>query len=270
LRRDINVRRLPVQSNRSIEIFFSIDDLLDRIADENFVPNKRYAELILAEVPKNKRLDSLIRAFESRDLANSQKHKEFFQAGIADLESDEIEKLFDVISAHLRKSNSDEELRSVFQLLTPDQWMLVAEAERLRSENRVIRSVASGKYSTTREKCLSGAMSTWATSFLGKFTLKTELLREVYAALISNSRERQDFILKYFFVHLDDLSTNPPPHIKHHIIEKLELGDARYKDALEDLTIFGAEEWLKPFASALENFVENQEAAPFDDDELPF
>lgn len=252
---------------------FSIESTLSRINDENFVANKRYAELVLSEIPRNKRLDTLIAAFEQRDMAACLRLKQFFQACIADLDAAEKEQFFEVVSQHLRLSNVDDELRTVLQLLETDQWLLVAEADRMRSENRIIRSMAAGRYVLRTNKCLAGGLATWATPFLGKFTLKREALAEIHRGLTSNSREQQDYMLKYFFQSLNELADTPPANFLRLINERLRAGDSRFKVALSIFDAFDTEAWTKPFEKELQRFKANDNAViadDFEDDDIPF
>jgi uncharacterized protein (TIGR02391 family) len=251
---------------------FSIDDVLTRIQDDNFVPNKRYAELILNEIPKQKRLDTLLMAFDSRNLGDSTKSKEFFQATIKAIDDSERTRFFDVVSIHLRESNDDSELRSVLQILDPSQWVLIGEAERMRSENRLLRSIDSGRYSREKGKCLSGGLATWATLYLPVFTLKSEAFRTLQNMLSRSSKEQQDYVFQYFFDYFDDLSDVPPPSLIRHFRENLRIGDKRYYDAISGLLVWANDAWSEPFKSDLGSFQEADDAAmaEFRDDDIPF
>jgi uncharacterized protein (TIGR02391 family) len=252
---------------------FSIEGVLSRITDENFVANKRYAELILADVPRTKKLDTLIAAFERRDTSDSSNQKYFVQACLSTLETDEQQQFFDVVSLHLRSSTDEGELRSVFQILEPAQWPLVAEADRMRSENRVIRCIKAGRYSQVKQRCTAGGMATWARGFFKAFTLKREIVEALHSALNSSVREQQDYVFKFFFSYLDVLTEEKlPRYWVSHIQEQLERGDSRYKQALQDFEIFGVEAWIDPFRKQLQDFKPNDQAIAFEDfdDDIPF
>jgi uncharacterized protein (TIGR02391 family) len=251
---------------------FSIEATLARINDENFVANKRYAELILSEVPRAKRLDLLIAAFEQRHLGDCSRVKQFFQACLAELDDTEKMQFFSVVSSHLRGSNVDSELRTVFQLLEKDQWLLISEADRMRSENRVIRSIRSGRYDAANDKCLAGGLATWARKYFSNFTLKREAFNAIYDGLTSESRAQQDYMFQYMFLHLDDFSRAPPTYFVKYVRDKLARGDQRYKDALEPLVEFDDDAWATAFKADLEAFQPSDEALPsaFVDDEIPF
>ena len=196
----------------------------------------------------------------------------FFQACISSLETNEKEQFFEVVSSHLRSSTDDRELRSVFQILDVAQWPLIAEADRMRSENRVIRSIDAGRYSSAKERCVGGALATWSKEFFKNFTLKRELLYSLYAALSSGAREREDYVFKFFFGYLDDLADIPPTYFLRHIRERLEQGDERYKEALGEYLLFGPESWVTPFKKQLDEFKASETPAPFDfdDEDIPF
>jgi len=253
---------------------FSIEGVLERLSDADFVPNKRYAELILNDVPKSKRLDVMIAAFEVRDVHDGDKLQQFFQAGISVLDEKDKALFFDAVSDHLRTSSTDLELKSVFQILKPEQWTSIREAERLRSENRIVRSAKGGKYQYQNRKCTGGGLATWARTFLKNFTLKHEFLSAIYSHLQSPVRERQDYALQFFFPWLDDLAAVPPPHFVHHIKARLRAGDQRYFDVLDSFEGWSDRtgSWIDPFKPELGSFKAKDDAAPDPevDDDFPF
>lgn len=252
---------------------FSIDNILARVLDESFVANKRYAELILAEVPKSKRLDTLVSIFEGRDTADSSRQLHFFQACISSLDAGEKDQFFEVLSSHLRSSVDEGELRSVFQILDASQWPLIGEADRMRSENRIIRNIETGRYSEAKGRCVAGGLATWARGFFKSFTLKREVLYALYTALSSGQRERENYVINFFFRHLDDLADAPPIYLARHIRERLEEGDTRYKEALSYYEFMDTEAWITPFKKQLDEFKASELPAPpsdFDGDDIPF
>lgn len=251
---------------------FSIDDIISKILDENFVPNKRYAEILLEEIPKGKRLDTLLIAFEGRDRSNASRVKEFFQVGLASLEDEERNQFFDAISDDLRTSVDDKELISCVQLLEPVQWSKISEAARLRSENRFIKSIKSGRYSSANKKCLSGALGTWGRRFLSHFTLKEEVMNAILSLLESQELSSQDYAFEFFFYRLSELHDEPTRKIIRLFNMRLDAGDVRYYKAISDLVEWSDARWYKPFESSLKNFQEKSDVAPkdFEDDDIPF
>lgn len=252
---------------------FSIDDVLTRLIDKNFVPNKRYAELILLDIPKAKLLDTLIASFGARDHRDAKLLKEFFAAGISALDDADRQLFFDAVSSELRDSDSESGLRSALQVLLPKHWPSVGEAARLRSENRIIKDMATGKYDSSTSKVLSGGLATWAISYFSRFTLKQEVMGEIYGALVSKSRERQDYMLRFFFPSADALLDVPSAYFVKHVSDKLKAGDKRYYDAVERLTSFTTDAWEHAFDIPMKSFKAKNDVAPlpdFADDDIPF
>lgn len=251
---------------------FSIEALVEHISDENFVQNKRYSELMLNDIPKGKRLDALIATFERLDNRVMGQRKDFFRACLASLEPGERDQFFEVINAKLKTGTDDLELRTIFQLLEPHQWLLISESVRLRSEYRVIKNLQSGLYTIASGRCERGGMATWANSFFPHFSLKTELLRAIIDLLRMPAIKQQDYALKFFFFDLPRVSDKPSATLVTHIKGMLNKGDERYREAIDTFEEFGYSEWSKPFEESLLAF-KPRTLPPMDDfadDDIPF
>jgi uncharacterized protein (TIGR02391 family) len=155
---------------------FSVDECFNRIVDENFVPNERYASLLVDEIPARQRLQVALVTYQRKSEVDSQNLRHFFKAIIPSLAEEEAQELFHAISAELRESSDEGTLRSVLQLLDPGFWPQLDEVARLRSENRLISNLQDGYYVRKAEKCLGGALATWSPPFWRYFTLKSEML----------------------------------------------------------------------------------------------
>lgn len=251
---------------------FSIETIVERVSDEDFVQNKRYSDLLVNEIPQNKRLEALIAVFENVEYRVLSKRKAFFQVCLESLSAADVQQLFEVVSSRLRMSSDDNELQMIFELLEPHQWLLISEAVRLRSENRVIKSAQAGIYILSTNRCEGGALATWATSFLGHFSLKKELLQSLHSLLSSSAVKNQDYVFRFFFIHFPELSEKPPVGLVRHIKSKLAGGDERYKNAVDALDFLGGMEWVYPFVEDVKSFSARQQPPVIDDfvDDIPF
>jgi len=251
---------------------FSIELIIERITDINFVENERYAAILLEEVPQNKRLDTLVAIFEEVSDSILGQRRAFFQACLKSLNFDDSKRFFEVLSRTLLTSNSDGELKTVFRLLEGPQWLELSEAARLRSENRIVKSAADGMFNTVTNRFEGGGLATWATSFLSHFSLKAELLRTLVASLRSVSRKKQDYVFKSFLIHLPALAPKPPTNLINHCKTELAKGDQRYENAWVTLQFLDEDEWVSPLEDALKKFkpAPAPKMGAFEDDDIPF
>lgn len=251
---------------------FSIDSVIERITDVNFVENQRYAALLLDDVPVSKRLDTLVAIFEEVEQGVLAQRRAFFQACLTSLNEVERKQFFDVLSGRMQTSNSDSELRTILKLLDGKQWLSISETARLRSENRIVKSADAGLYDTATKRYEGGAVATWATPFLDYFSLKTELLRSLTTSLRSTSIKRQNYVFKGFFIYFPALSPQPPSALVTHFKAELAKGDARYKDALDTLEFLEVTEWVTSVEESLREFKPRPppKMDDFIDDDIPF
>ena len=57
---------------------FSVDEYVNRIVEENFVPHKRYADLLVEEIPARHRLQVALTVYQRKYESNGEKLKYFF------------------------------------------------------------------------------------------------------------------------------------------------------------------------------------------------
>jgi hypothetical protein len=74
------------------------------------------------------------------------------------MSAEEIADLCEVISEVLRQTDDDGAIRFVLQAFPPDFWPRLDEAARIRTENKLIRSVEDGKWETGRQLCNGGGL----------------------------------------------------------------------------------------------------------------
>lgn len=246
---------------------FSLDESVSRILDAAFVPNMRYADLLVSEIPPRHRLQVALLAFRRRSEADGAKLRFFFTAIFNALTVEEQQDLVDAISTELRESSDESALRSVLQLLEPARWSRLAEPARLRTENRILGNLKDGRYSATTKRCSGGALATWSTSFWLHFTLKEEVLWAVYEKLRASDIASQNYALRFCLPYIESLVDKPPPYLQRFLIERLVAGDKRFKEAM-DATFFSWK-WSDDLQKALDDFRETVFLADEDDD-LPF
>jgi hypothetical protein len=240
---------------------------VNRVVDRNFVPNERYASLLVEEIPPRQRLQVALAVYRRKTEPEGKALRFFFDATIASLTPSDTDDLFAAVSQELRDDSDESNLRALLKLLNPQYWTRLHEAARLRTENRILQNARDGRYVVKTDKCLVGGLATWARDFLSHFSLRAELLHTFVEKLRSPIVESQDYVLRYFFFALDSLADSPPRLLENWLAERLKAGDQRVKDRMAfpwALTWT----WSEQVAKALESF-QAAEQVP-DDDEVPF
>ena len=245
---------------------FSIDEYVEKIFDQHFVPNQRYAELLVSEIPHRKLGQVAIAVYFRKKEGVGSKLKFFFDALIPLLADEEKRELFEAISEELRTSASEDELRSLLQIIDSKSWPSINEAARLRTENRIIASIRDGRYSREAKKCFSGALATWARHLWPCFSLKSELIDTIVNGLRSGSSNHQNYLFQYCFPYLEDLTEQPSSSLKALMVKELEAGDTRFRDAVDMGFIWGMADWGPTVEKAYKAFTA-AEAVP---DDIPF
>jgi len=247
---------------------FSVEECVNRIVEENFVPNARYASLLVEEIPARHRLQVALTVYQRKSEADGQRPRYFFDAVIQRLEEEDAQDLFRAISAELRESGDEGTLRYVLQLLDPGYWPRLDEVARLRSENRLISNLHDGRYVRESTKCLAGALATWSTSFWPHFSLKREAILVLVEKLRSASVESQEYVFKFCFSALDRLAEKPHWGLQSILAERPTAGDSRFKEALDSSRLWQNKEWNARVQEVLKTF-QHAEPVPEDDDLPP-
>jgi uncharacterized protein (TIGR02391 family) len=258
---------------------FSLTVIVARVLDPDFVPNERYGTLLANEIPPNRRLMTCREIFARRSQADRDKVKFFFAAVLSAMPPEEVGELYEMVSEELRQTEDEDTIRFVLKSFPPDLWPRLHEAARLRIENKLIRSVESGKWVAKQNRCSSGALGTWAVNVIKYFTLKDEMWRALTSKLSTSDREEQDYVFTYFMRYAYQCYDAPPSFLIWVVIVALKAGDSRFKEAVEgwqvDQFLAGREEqdsWTKPFAEAVASFALAHEAnePAITDEDVPF
>lgn len=249
---------------------FSIDESVAKITDENFVPNSRYAQLIVQDIPARQLLNVTLAVYQAKESAKGARLRYFFDVAVPLLSEAESAELFAAISDELASSSDDRSLTSVFQVLDPKYWTRIGEAARLRSENRIVANIRQGLYNESTKKCSSGALATWSRDCWPNFSLKREVLWAINGRLTSGVRDAENYVFEYCFPRMECLAEKPPSWLEEALIAGLSAGDIRFKRSVDAHLAFGPweEAWSQKLKDAIATF-QPQEVVEFDDD-IPF
>lgn len=246
---------------------FSREDYLKRILDPDFVPQARYSELLVEEIPKTQRLEVFLDVYRAKESGKIEHLRYFFNALLPKLSLDDLNQAYEVISEELKTAEDELTLRTIVGSLGKECWINLQESARLRIENRLIRSIKEGKFNTKLRRLRDGAFGTWIISIFSQISLKQEALRAISDSLNSNNSEREDYIIKYILPNMDELSEDLPFGFDTLFLKKIKIGNVRFYDAAQTMPWL---EWSTELTDAIINFVAVEPTFdPFNDD-IPF
>lgn len=256
---------------------FSLPTFAAKVFDQDFAPIERYAELLVNEIPVNKRLATCREVFSRRKDGDMAKLKYFFAAVLAAMSSEDTNEVCQMLSEELQQTDDEDTIRFVLGAFPNDVWPRLSEIARLRIEHKLIQSVREGKYAKSLTRCTAGALGTWATKIIYHFTLKEELWRALCERLRSSDRAGQDFVFQFFLMYVKSCFEAPPSTLVSAVKQGLSNGDTRFKDYVELWSVedFAGtrgpdDPWIKPFAEALAKFAPKPETPEITDDDIPF
>ncbi len=253
---------------------FSKADFLERVFDPHFPKKTRYAELLVEEIPAKYLIEVFHDVYQRREEGDGEALQLIIQALVQRLSEDERQEIWTTISADLRTASGFDAIKTVVQVIKPEQWPNLTEVARLRIENRFIQDIKDARYDAKTNKCRgAGALGTWCTALIPHFTLKDELASALMTLLGSGDRQRSDYVFQFFFRHLENLAGKQNQRLRRILVNGMQSGDKRFHDIV--LGIFDDEpdpDWGEKVIEAANGFQEKSQDSPFDvdDDDLPF
>jgi uncharacterized protein (TIGR02391 family) len=252
---------------------FAIDTCVQRVLEDSFVPNERYAILLANEIPLRQRLQVALTVYQRKKEGNGDNLEYFFSALLPLLTRAEQDEFCDAVSAELRQTMDDTVIAAMLQCLPAEFWPRLDELARLRVENRIVRDMGEGRYDLISNRCLGGAMARASKSVLGHFSLKSEALAALADKLRSRRRTEQDYVFTFFFSSLALLADKPTPALTLALLNGLKAGNDRFLHAINASGLWSDQEWTPKLQEAIANFeakVVRFDPEIDDDDEVPF
>lgn len=246
-------------------------DFITLVFDEDFVPNQRYAELLVGKIPPKKYLDIFYMVFHglAEGKINGKKIKLFIDELLKVITEEEKYDVYKEISNTLQRTGEGSTIRAMIDAFH-EIWPHLSETARLRIEHKLIKSIKEGFYDSKKGQCLDGALGTWSRNIAEHFLLKDELLYSLTAKLDSPKPGEQNYVFQYFpwtFFRLAPKLTSSQITV---IKRGLAAGDIRFQQLLENYTPFANDTLLEPVRAALETFMEMPRPWELPDDEIPF
>jgi len=258
---DYLIRR--IQKGRSP---YDVESIIEQAFDEHFAPNDTYANLLVNDIPPLKRFDVLMQVFQRRLEGKGKNVSLFCNALLPKLTEAEQKEFWAAASDELRTANADEEFRCLIQITGKSNWNKLSEIARVRTENRLIKSVGVGKINRKTRSCVDGALGTWAQGLAEKFTLRSELAWAFKGRLDSPDSDVRGYFYEYCFFQLRLLWPEPRPYVIDRLKQLLAVKDAETYDAL---SFVGdpweqEDEWVKALETEYKRYM------PPSDDDVPF
>ena len=158
------------------------------------------------------------------------------------------------ISKELQHTDDDATIKTILQFLDPSQWSSLEESARLRTENRLIRSLESGIYLKASSNASPGGLRPGDHRYFHTSPSKMRLLEQSVSRLASSSRSEQDYAYQFFFTCIDDLADKPTRRLENILIKGLQAGDDRFSNALNFSLLWADEKWSPELTQAVDKF----------------
>jgi hypothetical protein len=174
---------------------FTLEGFITSLSDPEFVESNRYAELLVAEIPVNKRGDAIAAVFRTRTIMNIRKVRYLISTLLSLLNEAQLAQYIATVSDALRSAKEDVEIRTALQMMTPEMWPRVVETARIRIENKLINDVKSGEIVGGRT---TGSLGTWSNSFIKNFALRSEAAETLISKLEDVDPDDRHYVAKFF------------------------------------------------------------------------
>jgi uncharacterized protein (TIGR02391 family) len=262
---------------------FTVEAFLEGVADPDFVVSQRYAEILVSEIPANRRGDAIGGLFAERTSKDLKKLSFLITTLLSLLSEAQLTQYLSAVSEELRTTTDQVRIRTALQLLTPELWPKIAEAPRLRVENKLIGDVEQGEIRADGK--VIGALGTWAARFGGRFALRTNLANALIEKLDGFDGDHRKYVVRYFFSRLPEIliEEGEVKRGTRAIASAIEMGDDEVRSALISHVKQSPSDWQTQLAEALEGSTNPSnpavvlndgtpllEARQIADDEIPF
>lgn len=182
---------------------------LRRVFDPDFYQSQQYSELLINEVPANKRFDILVTIYRSKLDGEIYNIGFVIRTLMKKLSDEQLKNYLAIVSEELSTITDEKEIRYNIHLLSPDLWPRISELSKLRIENRIIRCIKEGKYDFISDESTKGVLAAWANDHLQYFSLKDQVNKTLFQKLESDDLSSRHFIIKWFFRDFPNVITSP-------------------------------------------------------------
>lgn len=269
---------------------YDIEEIESLIFDEDQIEDEDYMNLIIKKIPKRKRFEIMLNVYNKRTKLKYDNFKRFFNCIHEYLSGSEISQFYNLVSKNLLLTKKDEERKYIIASIKKNNWKDIEELARKRTENRILKSIESGKVDyESRTIDEIGWFATWCTSLFSEFTLVEDLYDTISYKFNSNDASQIIYVFEYVFNDVcsaiiendfNEKMNSDDPHLYmkyefiSHVRGEIKCGNKLYYDRLRKINHMLPKFLKEYFKEALDNFKENiKNTTPGLDeqvDDLPF
>lgn len=247
---------------------FDIDDFCQRVFDDDFVESNEYSELLCNEIPNGKYYEILLEIINRRNNAKPNKYFYIVNTLLTKLTEEQFNETLSFVNDILKTSDSEIDFRLFTTVFKKEKWELIDKVARMRTENKLIKSMELGEFDPRKNKCTNGSLGTWLTNISSNLKLNSEFRRVILKKINSDKFEEVEYLIKYFKSDITPINGEPEELLINALNKGLKKGDRRIYDLIELDVLFSDYKWLDKIRESFEKF---EERLLFDaSDDLPF
>jgi dihydroxyacetone kinase DhaKLM complex PTS-EIIA-like component DhaM len=154
-------------------------------------------------------------------------------------------------------------------MITPDLWLRISEAARLRIESKLLREVLAGEIHLGGK--VTNSLGTWANTFMKNFALRAEAAKVLIMKLEDRDPDDRHYVARFYMSRLPEILTEESEMrlAVRAIAEAIREEDVNIREAIiTNVRQFPAT-WQKEVAEALEDVTNPENPAVVLDDGTP-
>lgn len=99
---------------------FSRPEFVERVVDPDFVPQPRYAELLVSDIPARQRMDVFLDVYRAIEKWKPENIRHFLKALLLGFSPDEVQQVCDVLAEDLKTTDTELTVRMIIGSFSPD------------------------------------------------------------------------------------------------------------------------------------------------------
>jgi len=224
---------------------YEIDDFIKLVTDEGFVNEDEYVELIISRIPKRKIINTIFELFNYKENCDFYIYNKVSTKLFVCLKAVESQAFLNKVESELLVVNDDTNRKYILASFPPEKWSQIDKLARIRTENRILKSIEIGK----DENSNKGWLATWCTSYFKYFITKEKILQLIHSKIESNEESQIRYCTKYILNNIWEM-LDPDE------LEKLDtLNNDPWAFALEYWFIFSMAEKIRSLNENIYNYV---------------
>lgn len=159
---------------------FSIDEWIHRILEPDFVSTKRYAELLVEEIPPKRRFDVLIAVYKNKHHTIAHKLTFVFRELLQHIRNTpRIQEFLRIASDEFKIEQDEVIIKSGLILFPNDLWPEIEEVARIRVENKILKSIREGQSESVRGTSSKGGLGLAAIRLFDQLSNKEQCYQAI-------------------------------------------------------------------------------------------